>query len=78
MEYFEKGLLTGEIAHKSPIQEKDEIDALWCAIIANIFHCRKEELEPPRADEEISTREGWIWVPKDCAANEMSGDINAR
>ena len=78
MKYFEKGLLTREIAPKSPIQKKDEIDALWCAIIAKIFHYRKEDLVPPRGDEEISTREGWIWVPKDCAAKEMSGDINAR
>ena len=46
-----------------PRQDKDEMDALTCALMAYLFANRPEELIPPTGPTPAS--EGWIWIPKD-------------
>jgi hypothetical protein len=75
-ERFDKTLISDGNISKPLHQKKDEDDALWCAIIAKLFH--ENQLEKPNKAREVSRQEGWIWVPEDCKANENGGDANAR
>lgn len=43
---------------------QDQVDALYCALIAWFFSKNRTALEQPRKG--IKKAEGWIWVPKDC------------
>jgi hypothetical protein len=44
-------------------EHQDIQDALTCAIVARLFATDREALAKPAQD--ISVREGWIWVPSD-------------
>ncbi len=46
--------------------QKDEDDALTCAIVAYLFATDPAALEPPPAT--ISPSEGWIWAPRQAHA----------
>lgn len=48
---------------------KDEQDALTCALVAYLFATQPEKLEAP--PDSVSMREGWIWVPKDIIAGRQ-------
>jgi hypothetical protein len=43
--------------------DPDEMDALFCALVAHLFEHRPDKLEFPVKSP--SEREGWIWVPTD-------------
>ena len=45
------------------LEEDDRKDALICALVAQLFAETTGELVPPEKD--VSTSEGWIWLPKD-------------
>lgn len=50
-------------AEDQTLDHQDKRDALTCALLAHAFHYQPETLAEPPAD--ISTTEGWIWVPQD-------------
>lgn len=56
--------MVGDLREALPsLGHEDKDDALTCALIAAIFTRNREALVSP--PEEVSCREGWIWLPKD-------------
>ncbi len=49
-----------------PLIHGDCEDALICALVASLFTEKRDALMPPEA--EVSSNEGWIWVPRDAFA----------
>jgi hypothetical protein len=47
----------------APLGHGDKEAALTCALIASLYAKKRDMLLAP--DQDISTREGWIWVPRD-------------
>ncbi|MOA11415.1 hypothetical protein D3C78_1313540 [compost metagenome] len=48
------------------LEHSDLRDALTCALVAWLFHCRPDDLVHPGPDVPMS--EGWIFVPADALA----------
>ena len=46
------------------LKPDDVNDARKCAVIAYLFANKRASLEAPA--EDVSSREGWIWRPRDC------------
>lgn len=53
----------GTIGWREPIDCPDKRDALYCALIAYCFEATPDKIAQP--PEGVSSREGWIWVPRD-------------
>lgn len=46
-------------------------DALWCALVAALWHFEPEAFEEPAEEHRGQAEvEGWIWLPADCNAPE--------
>jgi hypothetical protein len=52
-----------------PLDHDDLVDARVCALVAHLFAARQTSLEAPTND--VSLREGWIWIPKRGAMREL-------
>lgn len=60
---FEKTLPSSQKISRNIRQQKDEVDALWCATIAKLYH--DKQLKIPDEIRNLQKEEGWIWVPDD-------------